>query len=47
MKLIMTGLDWHRAPIDLREGLCFTGSQVLELDRRLARRAGVPGCVLL
>ena len=35
MKLIMTGLDWHKAPIDLREGLSFTRNQVLELDRRL------------
>ena len=47
MKLIMTGLDWHKAPIDLREQLSFTRNQVLELDRRLSRREGVEGCVLL
>lgn len=47
MKLIMTGLDWHKAPIDLREQLSFTRNQVLELDRRLSRRSGVEGCVLL
>ena len=43
----MTGLDWHKAPIDLREQLSFTRNQVLELDRRLSRREGVEGCVLL
>ena len=43
----MTGLDWHKAPIDLREQLSFTRNQVLELDRRLSHRSGVEGCVLL
>ena len=43
----MSGLDWHRAPIHLREALSFTRSQVLELDRRLRRQPGVAGCVLL
>ena len=47
MKLIMSGLDWRRAPIHLREALSFTRSQVLELDRRLRRQPGVAGCVLL
>ena len=47
MKLIMTGLDWHKAPIDLREQLSFPRNQVLQLDRRLSRRGGVEGCVLL
>ncbi len=43
----MAGLDWHRAPIDLRESLSFTRSQVVELNRRLWRDPGVEGCVLL
>ena len=43
----MAGLDWHKAPIALRESLSFTRSQVLELDRRLSRQPGVEGCVLL
>ncbi|WP_297208762.1 NAD(P)-dependent oxidoreductase [uncultured Flavonifractor sp.] len=47
MNLIMAGLDWHRAPIDLRESLSFTRSQVVELNRRLWRDPGVEGCVLL
>lgn len=47
MNLVMTGLDWHKAPIDLRESLSFTRSRVLELDRRLWSREGVEGCVLL
>ena len=38
MNLVMTGLDWHNAPIDLRESLSFTRSRVLELDRRLWSR---------
>lgn len=47
MNIVMSGLDWHRAPIDLREALSFTRGQVLELDRKLRSAAGVEGCVLL
>ena len=43
----MAGLDWHRAPIDLREALSFTRSQVVELDRRLWKDLRVEGCALL
>ena len=43
----MAGLDWHRAPIDLREALSFTRSQVVELDRRLWKDPRVEGCALL
>ena len=46
MKLRMAGLDW-RVPISLREGLSFTKSQVVELDRRIWRHPAVEGCVLL
>ena len=42
----MAGLDW-RVPISLREGLSFTKSQVVELDRRIWRHPAVEGCVLL
>ena len=47
MNLIMAGLDWHRAPIELREALSFTRSQVVELDRRLWKDPRVEGCALL
>ena len=47
MKLRMAGLDWHKAPIDLREALSFTRGQVLELDRRLWKDPRVEGCALL
>ena len=43
----MTGLDWRKAPIDLRETLSFTRNQVIGLDRRIRDRDGVEGCVLL
>ena len=43
----MTGLDYRRAPIALREKLTFTQGQVEELDRRIATAPGVEGCVLL
>ena len=43
----MAGLDWHRAPIDLREKLSFTRGQVVELNRRLWKDARVEGCALL
>ena len=42
----MAGLDW-KAPISLREGLSFTRSRVVELDRRIWRHPAVEGCVLL
>jgi glutamyl-tRNA reductase len=43
----MTGLDWRKAPIGLREALSFTRSRVVELDRLLRAAEGVEGCVLL
>ena len=33
MNIRMTGLDWRKAPIGLREALSFTRSRVVELDR--------------
>ena len=47
MNLIMAGLDWHKAPIDLREQLSFTRNQVMELDRRLWKDPRIEGCALL
>ena len=43
----MAGLDWHKAPIDLREQLSFTRNQVMELDRRLWKDPRIEGCALL
>ena len=47
MNIRMTGLDWRKAPIGLREALSFTRSRVVELDRLLRAAEGVEGCVLL
>ena len=43
----MAGLDWHHAPIDLRQALSFTRGQVVELDRRLWKDPRIEGCALL
>lgn len=47
LNIRMTGLDWRKAPIGLREALSFTRSRVVELDRLLRAAEGVEGCVLL
>ena len=47
MNIRMTGLDWRKAPIGLREALSFSRSRVVELDRLLRAAEGVEGCVLL
>ena len=41
MNIRMTGLDWRKAPIGLREALSFTRSRVVELDRLLRAAEGV------
>lgn len=43
----MSGLDWQRTPIELREQLTFTRDRVAALDRALRDCAGVEGCVLI
>ena len=44
----MSGLDYSQAPIELREQLSFTKTQVGALDRRIREEVeGVLGCVLL
>lgn len=47
MNLVMSGLDWNRAPIELRERLSFSRARILELDRQIREMPGVEGCVLL
>ena len=47
MNLIMSGLDYQRAPIALREAFSFTRSQAGGLCARIAARPQVLGCVLL
>lgn len=45
--LCMSGLDYRRAPIALREQLSFTKSGVLDVDQTICRASGVEGAVLL
>lgn len=48
MLIVMSGLDYSLAPIELREQLSFTKAQVGVLVERIrARTAGVLGCVLI
>ena len=47
MSIVMSGLDCHRASIDLRERLAFSRQQVQELLVWLRQQPGVDGCVLL
>ena len=47
MSLIMSGLDCHRASLDLRQQLAFSREGVEEISRWLVRQPGVEGCVLL
>lgn len=48
MRLIMSGLDYHLAPISLREPLSFTRTQAGEILRRILREnEGISGCVLI
>lgn len=47
MKLIMSGLDYCRAPLALRERLAFSRAQALDALCWLKAQPGVHGCVLL
>ena len=48
MVIMMSGLDYSLAPIELREQLSFTRAQVGALVERIRSEAeGVLGCVLL
>lgn len=43
----MSGLDWQRTPIELRERLTFSRDRAEALNRLLRDREGVEGCVLI
>ena len=47
MSLVMSGLDCHRASLDLRERLAFSKQEVLGMLDWLRKQPGVEGCVLL
>ena len=47
MSLVMSGLDCHRAGVELREKLAFSRQQVLDMLMQLKNQPGVEGCVLL
>ena len=47
MSLVMSGLDCHRASLDLREKLAFSRQEVLGMLDWLRQQPGVEGCVLL
>ena len=47
MSLVMSGLDYLRAPLDLRQRLAFSKSEVSRLLAWLQSQPGVRGCVLL
>ena len=47
MGIIMSGLDYQKAPIALLEQLSFTKTQAGALTGRLAQGEGILGCVLL
>lgn len=47
MMLCMSGLDYRKASISMREKLSFTKSGVMDLDRAVSRVPGISGAVLL
>ena len=47
MTLMMSGLDYHRTPLDQRQRLAFSTSQAEEFLHLLHDQPGVDGCVLL
>ena len=47
MNLVMSGLDCHRASLDLREKLAFSKQELLGMLDWLRQQPGVEGCVLL
>lgn len=47
MNLTMSGLDYCLAPLELREKLAFTKSQIEALNTKIALTPGVRGCVLI
>lgn len=47
MRLVMSGLDYKKAPLALRERLAFSRQQALDTLIWLQKQPGVEGCVLL
>lgn len=47
MMIVMSSLEHHLAPIDLREALSFTATQVQRLDARISQLPNLHGCVIL
>ena len=47
MHLMMSGLDCHRAGVELREKLAFSRQKVMDMLRLLRTQPGIAGCVLL
>lgn len=47
MSLLMSGLDCHRAGVELREKLAFSRQQVQDCVGWMAAQPGISGCVLL
>ena len=47
MIVVMSSLEHHLAPIDLREALSFTATQVQRLCARIAQLPNLHGCVIL
>lgn len=47
MLVVMSSLEHHLAPIDLREALSFTATQVQRLDAHIAQLPNIHSCVIL
>ena len=47
MIVLLSSLEHHRAPIDLREALSFTATHVQRLNARIAGLPNLHGCVIL
>ena len=47
MLVVMSSLEHHLAPIDLREALSFTATHVQRLDAHIAQLPNIHGCVIL
>lgn len=47
MSLMMSGLDYHRASLSLRQKLAFSRDKIKEISLWLKKQPGVEGCILL
>lgn len=46
-QIVMSGVDWSSAALDVREPLSFTENRVMELEQALCATQGVDGCAIL